>query len=102
MNIKQSIQKEYFNQINMSYRQLREWSKNPLSLKASLTREPLDRNLRLLSKNKNRWSEQDVKDAIKTISYLKRAKKIKRSKKEYFGYTKNEIALKNWGYDVKK
>jgi hypothetical protein len=32
------------------------------------------------------------------------AKKIKRAKKEVgdSGYTKNEIALKNWGYDVRK
>lgn len=100
------IDKVYFKYkraVNMTFQELRIWSKNPLSRKASLNRSPISRNLSLLSKPKYKWGVSEVEKANKTISYLARAKKIKRkkgiSKKEL---TPNEIALRNWGYDVFK
>lgn len=84
---------------NMTYTELLIWSKKPISKLASISREPIKRNLRLLKKPKYKWTMRDVRDANKTISYLARAKKIKRGKVIAKGLTKNEIALKNWAYN---
>lgn len=103
MMVCKDIKQEYFKLTNMSYSELKTWSKTNLSKKASLSREPIKRNLRLLFRKNKKWSNYDCVDALKTINYIKRASKIRRSKKILGDdYTKNEIALKNWGYDVKK
>ena len=94
-----SVYSKYKKAVNMTYRELKIWSENPLSKKASLTREPIKRNLRLLKKNKNTWNLKDVKDANKTISYLARAKKIKSKNFIKGKLTKNDIALRNWAFD---
>jgi hypothetical protein len=100
MNSIEEVYYKYHNLVNMSYSELLEWSKTECSKKASLSREPINRNLRLLKKRKSEWNSSDIPKANKTISYLSRAKKIKSTKEICGGYTKNEIALKNWGYDV--
>lgn len=94
---------KYKKAVNMTYTELFIWNKNPLSKKASLSREPIRRNLRLLKKPRKDWDFKDIIDAKKTISYLARAKKIKRAKdipKNIL--TRNEIALRNWAYDIFK
>jgi hypothetical protein len=96
---KDEIYGKYQDATNMGYSELLEWSKNPCSREASIGRTAIKRNLRLKSKNKEDWTLQDYKDANKSISYLARAKKIKSSNKVGCGYTKNEIALKNWAFD---
>lgn len=97
------VYSKYKNSVNMTYTELLIWSKNPKSKEASLSREPITRNLRLLRKAKKDWTSKDIRGANKTISYLARAKKIKRAKgvprKEL---TRNEKALRSWGYDVFK
>jgi hypothetical protein len=96
------IYQRYYSLVNMSYSELLSWSKTACSRKSSLTREPIQRNLLILSLNKSDWSQSTCKKALKTISYLSRAKEIKSSKIiSECGYTKNEIALKNWAYDIK-
>lgn len=93
----------YQKQTNMTANQLRAWAKNPLSRKASLNRKPIKMAIRLKTKPKYKWSLTEIRWALrKAIPYLKRAKQIKRSKIKIKGYTRNQIALKNWGYDVKK
>lgn len=95
--------RKYKNATNMSARELKIWSNNPKSREASLSREPIRRNIRLLSTPKRRWGAREVEDANRTISYLARAKKIDRKdgvpRKEL---TTNEKALRNWGFDVFK
>ena len=86
----------------MTYTEFLNWSKTDCSKKASLDRRPIRRLLKLLSTPKDKWTNNDITEANKVISYLSRAKKIKSSNIICNGYTKNEIALKNWGYDVKK
>jgi len=99
----EKVYSKYKKATNMTFSELLIWSRNPLSKKASLSRKPIRTNLRLLKKNKNSWTPQDIKDANKAISYLARAKKIKRSSKVPKNeLTNNEIALRNWGYDVFK
>lgn len=97
------IYNRYYNLVNMTYSELLEWSQSVCSRKASLSREPIRRNLYILSLNKNQWTNVVCKKALKTISYLSRATNIKSSKiVKNCDYTKNEIALKNWAYDVHK
>ncbi len=94
------VYEKYKKKTNMTYTELKIWSLNPTSKLASIDRSPLRRNLRLLSKPRYKWNLKDVDDANKTISYISRARKIKRKKgipKNQL--TPNEIALKNWGYD---
>lgn len=97
------VYKKYKGSVNMTFTELKIWSKNPKSKEASLSREPIKRNLRLLSKKKSDWSIKDIKEANMVISYLARAKKIKRAsgipRNEL---TKNEKALRNWAFDVFK
>ena len=95
--------RKYKNSTNMTAQELRIWRDNPKSREASLSREPIRRNLRLLSKPKDKWTAKEVKDANKTISYLARAKEIPRAKGVPRNkLTDNEIALRNWGFDVFK
>lgn len=98
---KELIYRKYNEATNMGYSKLLRWSKNSCSKEASIGRTAINRNLRLKSKNISSWSIKDLKDALKAISYLARAKKINSSNILDCGYTKNEIALKNWAYDVK-
>ncbi len=99
----EKVHTKYKNAVNMNFTELKIWSKNPLSKKASLSREPIKRNLKLLSTPKYKWGAIQIQEANKTISYLARAKKIKRKKGTPKGeLSPNEIALRNWGYDVYK
>lgn len=100
------VYSKYKKAVNMTATELRIWSKNSLSRQASLSREPITRNIRLLSKPKTKWTQTDLRDANKTISYLARAKGIERIYKKNNpkdkSLTKNRLALRNWAYDVFK
>ena len=97
------IYKKYKKETNMTFRELKIWSQNPKSNEASLDRKPITRNLKLLGKRKADWTTKDIQDAKKSISYLRRAKKIKRKQGvPRTVLTPNEIALRNWGFDVFK
>lgn len=93
------VYKKYKEKTNMTYTELKIWSKNSASNLASLDRKPIYRNLRLLSKSKNRWTNVDVRDANKTISFISRMKKVKRGKKVSGKLSKRDISLLNWGYN---
>lgn len=90
--------KKYHELVNMSASELEEWSKNPKSRLASLSREPITRNLRLLRKKKEDWTKEDVRDAKRTISYISRAepKGVGVVTEESKPFGRNEIALRNW------
>jgi len=93
----------YNKETNMPIKELKLWAKNPLSKKASKNRKPLMMAIRLKSKPKRRWGLTEIKWALrKAIPYLKRAKKIRGKNYINKKYTKNQIALKNWGFDIKK
>lgn len=96
------VYKKYNETVNMSYKELKNWAENPKSKVASLDRTPIRRNLRLLQKKKEDWTQKDITDANRTISYVNRAKAIGKgkvtAKSEPFG--RNEIALKNWAFKL--
>lgn len=92
----------YSKATNMGCSEMKRWRDNPLSRRASVGRLAVNRNVRLQCGELS--SPRDLVDLKKATSYLSRAKSIPRSKTEVgdSGYTKNEIALKNWAFDVKK
>ena len=97
---------KYQKATNMTFNELLIWNKNPLSKKASLSRQPINRNLKLLATPKNKWNIREVNSANRTISYLARAKGIekiyKKNNPKDKSLTPNRIALRNWGFDVFK
>lgn len=95
---------EYKKSVNMSYSELKRWSENKCSRKASLGRDAINRNLKLLSKKKADWTSNDATEARKAIAYIARAIKQPQGKdvSKECPYSKNYIALKNWAYDRNK
>lgn len=97
------IYQKYHSLVNMSYSQLKKWSENPCSKAASLSRGPISRNLRLLSKSKDQWTAADASSANRTISFISRMKgaeqgeKVKGPSGESCP-SKRDISLKNWAY----
>lgn len=97
------VYKKYKSKTNMTFRELVIWSKNPMSNKASLNREPIKRNLRLLFKPKENWTALDVRDANKTIAFISRMKKVKSGKTIGTSkLSKRDISLLNWGFNPYK
>ena len=92
---------EYKKSVNMSYSQMKKWAENPWSRKASLTRGPIKRNLRLLSKRKSEWDSRDVRDAKKTIAFNSRMKEVESGKpvSKDIPLSKRDISLRNWAWN---
>lgn len=89
--------------VNMSASELREWDKNPCSRKAS--QDPaavIARNLRLLETKKDDWTEKDIEDAKRTISFVARMKKNEQGDPVGDCPSKRDISLKNWAFDPQK
>lgn len=64
---------EFNDKVNMTASELEQWSENPCSRQASVDPEAvIERNLRLLSKNKEDWTDSDIEDAKRTISFISR------------------------------
>ncbi|MCA9485658.1 MAG: hypothetical protein KC506_02335 [Nanoarchaeota archaeon] len=95
---------EYKRAVNMTYSQMKKWADNPWSRKASLTRGPVKRNLRLLSKPKSDWTRKDIRDAKKTIAFNSRMKKVSQGKpvRKDVPLSKRDISLRNWAWNTNK
>jgi hypothetical protein len=95
--------KKYHSTVNMSYSELLRWSKSNCSLKASLDRRPIKRNLMLLSTPKDKWGNTQVREAKKVISFEARHSKAPAGKVvSNCGVSKRTIARKNWAVDPNK
>lgn len=100
------VYSEWSDAVNMSAEDLREWSENPCSREASLDPEAvLERNLRLLERDKDEWTEEDISDAKRTISFIARMRGMR---DRMTGSPKDEdngcptdwaISLLNWAYN---
>ncbi len=99
--LRNRVFRNYKKNVNMSFSQLKKWAENPLSRKASLTRGPVNRNLKLLSKKKSEWNKKDIKDALKTISFNSRMKKVPKGKpvSKNTKLSKRDISLRNWAWN---
>lgn len=98
------IYSKYKSSVNMSYLQMQKWASNPWSKKASLSRAPINRNLRLLKKPKSTWTKQDIEDAKKTIAFNSRMKKVEKGKpvNKDIPLSKRDISLRNWAWNSNK
>jgi hypothetical protein len=98
---------KYHDLVNMSYSELKKWSNNPRSKLASLNRQAINRNLNLLNKKKEDWTDKDIAEANKTIAFISRMSKmpkganIKQNGKD-LGISKRDISLKNWAFNPSK
>lgn len=101
--IRDFVYKRYQQETNMSLSELLNWKVNALSKVGSLSRKPINLAIQLKRKKKGQWLIGDYKNAMRAVSYLKKAKKIISKKKiDNLKYTRGQIALKNWGFDVRK
>lgn len=102
--VRDEVYAEYKRSVNMSYAQMKKWAANPWSRKASLTRGPVNRNLRLLSKPKKDWTWRDVRDARKTIAFNARMKKVENGRpvSKDVPLSKRDISLRNWAWNPNK
>ena len=97
------IYRKFKRNVNMTCSQLRKWAANPCSRKASLSRNPIKRNLHLLCTPKSEWTEVDFKKAKRTIAFNKRMKGMPKGKPASKQCpSKRDISLKNWAWDPSK
>ena len=98
------VYSEYKRVTNMSYTELKNWSENECSKQASVDREAINRNLKLLNKKKSEWTSKDIKDAKRTISFINRMRGVKQGEKisKECPYSKRDISLLNWAFSVFK
>lgn len=98
---------DYMNAVNMTYSELKAWSETECSTLASLDRSPIERNLELLSTNKDEWTNMHYEYAGKTIAFINRMREntagelLTDSNGNECG-SKRTISLKNWAYDPNK
>jgi 2'-5' RNA ligase len=92
--------------VNMSASELERWAETEWSRKASLSREPITRNLRLLRKRKADWTLADASGAMKTVKFVARMRGNERGEPVKIdgreGPSKRDISLKNWAFDPSK
>lgn len=112
--IEQAIEEEialryddYMGAVNMTYSELKAWAETECSTLASLDRSPIERNLELLSTNKDEWTTKHFDWAGKTIAFINRMREntagdlLTDSNGNECG-SKRTISLKNWAYDPNK
>lgn len=98
---------DYMSAVNMTYSELKAWAETECSTLASLDRSPIERNLELLSMNKNEWTNKHFDWAGKTIAFINRMREntagdlLTDSNGNDCG-SKRTISLKNWAYDPNK
>lgn len=98
------VYSKYKKETNMSHTELKKWSENKCSKKASLSSGPIKRNLELLSTPKDKWTDKHITWANKTIAFNSRMRKMPKGKpvsKECL-ISKRDISLKNWAWDPNK
>ena len=95
--------KRFHEVVNMSASELDAWSKTKCSKAASLSREPITRNLRLLRTAREQWTMATARSAMRTVSFVERMKGMPNGKPARKGCpSKRVISLKNWAYDPAK
>lgn len=101
--VKDVIYRAYRDLTNMTLKELKAWRNTLLSKKTSISRTPINMALRLRAWPKSKWGYTEVRWVLKKVIpyFRKRRKLIKRhflSKRSSL----KQLAMKNWGYDVKK
>lgn len=98
--------KKYHETVNMGAAELRKWADTEWSPKASKSRAPIERNLRLLETPREKWTLAHAASAMRTVAFVSRMKNaeqgepVKVNGRE--GPSKRDISLKNWAFDPNK
>ena len=98
------VYSEWNDHVNMTASELRRWSKNPCSREASVDAVAvIKRNLRLLEKNKDEWTQNDIDDAKRTTSFISRMRGNEGETTADGGSNgcpdDKSISLLNWAYN---
>lgn len=102
MKLGKKIKDEFFKRTNLSYSQLKEWSRTESCRIEPNSDDIIRTTLRLLFRKKMKWTEKDSIDAIKINNFIKQKSVLNRNLNIVAdGYTRIGIQLKNRGYDVK-
>jgi len=97
------VYRKYHDTVNMSASELKSWSETECSKKASLDREPISRNIRILSTKKADWTQATAKSANRTISFVSRMRGMPKGKPVSEGCpSKRDISLRNWAFNPDK
>lgn len=98
------VYRKYHCVVNMSFKELLRWARNPCSRMASLSRRPIKHNLELLKTPSHKWNMKHVRWANKTIAFISRMKKVSGGRiiSSDCPYSKKTISLKNWAFDPNK
>lgn len=95
--------RRYHDTVNMGAAELERWAATECSRLASLDRAPIERNLRLLRKDKADWTIEDASDAMRTVSFVSRMRGAEQGEPARRGCpSRRDISLKNWAFDPGK
>jgi hypothetical protein len=98
-----SVYRDYLSTVNMTARELDEWSLNPVSREASISRAPIRRNLHLLNTSREKWGKKEVEDAKRTIGFVTRMRGAAAGQPAPGStLSKRTISLMNWAFDPAK
>jgi hypothetical protein len=97
---------EWSDAVNMTASQLERWGEHPCSDEGSKDPQAVrDRNMRLLEKDKSEWTQKDIDDGKRTVSFISRMSssenKPENPKSGNTGTCPSEwaISLLNWAYN---
>ena len=96
------VYKKFHDLVNMSVSELKKWAENPCSKKASLSRAPINRVIKLLETPKEKWGASQVRQANRVISFISRMSGVEGGKEIKLPDgtvcpSKKVISLRNWG-----
>ena len=95
--------KSYHQTVNMSASELESWAETECSKKASLSRDPITRNLNILRTKKADWTKATAKSANRTVNFVSRMKGMPKGKPVTEGCpSKRDISLRNWAFNPDK
>jgi hypothetical protein len=97
---------QYHDLVNMSASELEAWADTEASTMASLSRAPINRNLRLLRTPKDEWGSDEVREANRTIGFISRMSAAQQGKPVITqggrDYSRRDASLLNWAHDPAK
>jgi len=99
-----SVYSKWEDAVNMSASELERWGDHPCSDIASNDPQAVrDRNLRLLEKNKSDWTQKDIDDAKRTVSFVSRMRGQRPDSPAEGGKgscpSEWAVSLLNWAYN---
>jgi len=98
------VYSKWSEKVNMTASKLERWSEHPCADTASKDPEAVrKRNMRLLEKNKSDWTQRDIDDAKRTVSFISRMKGQRPDSPSEGGKgtcpSEWAVSLLNWAYN---